>query len=67
MLETFGLTDHQNVLEVDLLGMRRGRHRVVWWLLRFHSTGLNRDLRTEKGERKQEEDPKTVHAASLQT
>jgi hypothetical protein len=36
-------------------------------LLRFHFAGLNQKLRTEKGERKKEEDPKSAHAVSLQT
>jgi hypothetical protein len=52
---------------VYLLGMRRRRRHVVWWLLRFHFAGLNQESGTEKGERKKEEDPKSAHAVSLQT
>ena len=67
MFEALGLTDYQNVLEVDLLSVWWRRRYVVWRLLRFHLAGLNQKLRIEKGERKKEEDPKSAHAVSLQT
>ena len=56
-----------HVLEVDLLGVRRRSHEVVWWLLCFYFAGLDQELGTEKGKQKKKEEPKSTHVISLQT
>jgi len=66
VFEPLGLTDHQNVLEVNLLGLRwRGRH--IARLLCFHEAPRNQQLRTEKSQGKEEKHPKKAHLDSLQT
>ena len=66
MFEALGLTDHKNVLEVNLFGMRC-RRRHVARLLCFYVATRNQQLRTEKSQGKEEEQPKRTPLDSLQT
>jgi hypothetical protein len=56
VFKAFGLTDHENVLEVDRLGVRRGRGHL--WLLRFQ-------VAAEEGQGKKDDDSGKTHAGSL--
>jgi hypothetical protein len=64
VLKALGLTDHQNVFEVNLLGRRRrGRH--IARLLCFYLATHYQQLRTQKNQGKEEKHPKKAHLDSL--
>jgi hypothetical protein len=62
VFKALGLTDHQNVFEVNLLG-RRWRRNVAR-LLCFYVATRNQQLRTEKSQGKEEKHPKKAHLNS---
>jgi hypothetical protein len=63
VFKALGLTDHQNVLKVNLLGRRRRRGHIAR-LLCFHVATGNQELRTEKSQGEEEKYPKRAHVDS---
>jgi hypothetical protein len=58
VFKTLCLTDHQNVLEMNLFGGRRGRRHLACRLLCF-------EVAAEKSQEKKEDDSEKTHACSL--
>ncbi len=61
MFEALGLTDHQNVFEVNLLGRRRRGRHIARLLC------LYQQLRTQNRQEKEDDQPGKAHLDSLKT
>ena len=64
MLESLGLTDYQNVLEMDLLSMGRGSNRRIYGRLILSERDGCQD---QKGQSEQQSDSNATQAVSLKS